>query len=233
MAFVLVTRGHVRIDALYGDFSPFVRALLDLVALIGLAILVIALARPRLGAGLRQSLGLEPLQHAAARTPGLSAAAVVLRLRAVPPRHGASRSCARSMALVRGDYAKVAATIGVPSQDEEVKGELEGLGIKSEQAAERSLIHARHRPLPADRAARHQRSGRRRHGRAGPGAQPVLFVDAPLPGDGRHHLELQLRIHPDRHSDVRHAGRGAAARQALPCASTMPSPNGCPGCRAA
>ena len=44
MAFVLVTRGHVRIDALYGMFSPFVRALLDLVALIGLAVLVVALA---------------------------------------------------------------------------------------------------------------------------------------------------------------------------------------------
>ena len=44
MAFVLVTRGHVRIDALYGAFSPFVRAVLDFVALVGLAVLVIALA---------------------------------------------------------------------------------------------------------------------------------------------------------------------------------------------
>ena len=43
MAFVLVTRGHVRIDALYGGFSPFVRAVFDLVALTGLAVLVIAL----------------------------------------------------------------------------------------------------------------------------------------------------------------------------------------------
>ena len=85
MAFVLVTRGHVRIDALYGGFSPFVRAVLDLVALVGLAVLVIALTDRCLGAGLRQSLGLEPLQHAAARPPGLSAAAVVLRLRAVSP----------------------------------------------------------------------------------------------------------------------------------------------------
>jgi hypothetical protein len=39
------------------------------------------------------------------------------------------------LALVRGDYAKVAATVGVPSQDEEVKGELEGLGIKPEASA--------------------------------------------------------------------------------------------------
>jgi hypothetical protein len=39
------------------------------------------------------------------------------------------------LALVRGDYAKVSATAGVPSQDEEVKGELEGLGIKPDQEA--------------------------------------------------------------------------------------------------
>ena len=43
MAFVLVTRGHVRIDALYGGFSPKVRAVFDLVALAGLAVLVISL----------------------------------------------------------------------------------------------------------------------------------------------------------------------------------------------
>jgi hypothetical protein len=39
------------------------------------------------------------------------------------------------LALVRGDFTKVAATVGVPSQDEEVKGELEGLGIKAEASA--------------------------------------------------------------------------------------------------
>ena len=84
MAFVLVTRGHVRIDALYGGFSPKVRAVFDLVALVGLAVLVDRAHRPFLGAGLRQPLRLESLQHAAARPPALSAAAVVLRLRAVP-----------------------------------------------------------------------------------------------------------------------------------------------------
>ena len=43
-------------------------------------------------------------------------------------------ACLRAVtAFARGDYAKVAATAGVPSQDEEVRGELEGLGIKSEQ----------------------------------------------------------------------------------------------------
>jgi len=137
MAFVLVTRGHVRIDALYGTFSPFVRALLDLVALTGLAILVIALADRawellfdnltgwnRSNTPLRVPLAYPQLPWFLGFAFFLFALAIAL-VRAV-------------VALIAGDYAKVAATIGVPSQDEEVKGELEGLGIKAEHAAERS-----------------------------------------------------------------------------------------------
>jgi len=137
MAFVMVTRGHVRIDALYGGFSPFVRAVLDLVALAGLAILVIALTErswelvsDNLSGWNRSNTPLRvPLPY-----PQLPwffgfalflVAIIIAALRA-------------SIALVRGDYAKVSATIGVPSQDEEVKGELEGLGIRSEQTAERT-----------------------------------------------------------------------------------------------
>ena len=137
MAFVMVTRGHVRIDALYGAFSPFVRAILDFVALIGLAILVIALTdrswelvSDNLSGWNRSNTPLRvPLPY-----PQLPwffgfalflVAIIIAALRA-------------SIALVRGDYAKVAATVGVPSQDEEVKGELEGLGIRPEQTAERT-----------------------------------------------------------------------------------------------
>jgi TRAP-type C4-dicarboxylate transport system permease small subunit len=137
MAFVLVTRGHVRIDALYGTFSPFVRAILDFAALVGLAILVIALTdrswelvSDNLSGWNRSNTPLRvPLPY-----PQLPwffgfalflVAIVIAALRA-------------SIALVRGDYAKVSATVGVPSQDEEVKGELEGLGIRSEQTAERT-----------------------------------------------------------------------------------------------
>ena len=44
------------------------------------------------------------------------------------------------LALVRGDYAKVAATVGASfRQDEEVKGELEGLGIKPEASAGKTV----------------------------------------------------------------------------------------------
>ena len=43
MAHVLVNRGHVRIDALYGRLSARVRALLDLFALLALGLFVAAL----------------------------------------------------------------------------------------------------------------------------------------------------------------------------------------------
>ena len=134
MAFVLVTRGHVRIDALYGIFSPFVRALLDLVALIGLATLVIALA-DRAWEILSDNLAGWNRSNTPLRVPlvypqlpwflGFAFfvfALIIALVRAVA-------------ALVGGDYAKVAATIGVPSQDEEVKTELKGLDIKAEHAA--------------------------------------------------------------------------------------------------
>ena len=137
MAYVLVTRGHVRIDALYGAFSARVRAILDLVALVGLAILVVALAdraweltSDNLAGWNRSNTPLRiPLAYA--QLPWFFGfaffffAMVIAMVRAL-------------IALVSGDYAKVSATIGVPSQDEEVKGELEGLGIKAEQAPERA-----------------------------------------------------------------------------------------------
>jgi TRAP-type C4-dicarboxylate transport system permease small subunit len=137
MAYVLVTRGHVRIDALYGAFSARVRAILDLVALVALAILVVALAdraweltSDNLAGWNRSNTPLRiPLAYA--QLPWFFGFAFFLLAMVV--------AMARALiALVSGDYPKVAATIGVPSQDEEVKGELEGLGIKAEQAPERA-----------------------------------------------------------------------------------------------
>jgi TRAP-type C4-dicarboxylate transport system permease small subunit len=137
MAFVLVTRGHVRIDALYGGFSPFVRAVLDLLALAGLAVLVIALAdrswelvSDNLSGWNRSNTPLRvPLPYP--QLPWFFGFALFLVAIAI----AAMRA---SIAMVRGDYAKVSATVGVPSQDEEVKGELEGLGIKADAAAEKT-----------------------------------------------------------------------------------------------
>ncbi len=132
MAFVLVTRGHVRIDALYGGFSPKVRAVFDLVALAGLAVLVIALTdrswelvSDNLSGWNRSNTPLRvPLPYP--QLPWFFGFVLFLLALTI--------ACLRAVAaFARGDYAKVAATAGVPSQDEEVKGELEGLGIKSEQ----------------------------------------------------------------------------------------------------
>jgi len=137
MAFVLGTRGHVRIDALYGAFSPRVRALLDVVALFGLAILVATLADraweltyANLSGWNRSNTPLRiPLAYA--QLPWFFGFAFFFLALAV--------AMLRSLlALARGDLAKVSATIGVPSQDEEVRGELEGLGIRSEQAVEKA-----------------------------------------------------------------------------------------------
>jgi TRAP-type C4-dicarboxylate transport system permease small subunit len=129
MAFVLVTRGHVRIDALYGIFSPFVRAIFDLVALLFLAVLVIALAdrawelvADNLQGWNRSNTPLRvPLPYP--QLPWFFGFALFLLAIAI----AALRAL---LALILGDYAKVAVTVGVPSQDDEVKGELEGLGIK-------------------------------------------------------------------------------------------------------
>jgi TRAP-type C4-dicarboxylate transport system permease small subunit len=129
MAFVLVSRGHVRIDALYGAFPAGFRALLDIVALLGLAILVVALVdrsweilSDNFRGWNRSNTPLRiPLAYAQA--PWFFGWAVFLLalaaafLRAV-------------VALGRGDLAKVNATVGVPSQDEEIKGELETYGIE-------------------------------------------------------------------------------------------------------
>ena len=132
MAFVLVTRGHVRIDALYGGFSPKVRAVFDLVALAGLAVLVIALTdrswelvSDNLSGWNRSNTPLRvPLPYP--QLPWFFGFVLFLLALTI--------ACLRAVtAFARGDYAKVAATAGVPSQDEEVRGELEGLGIKSEQ----------------------------------------------------------------------------------------------------
>ncbi|MGE0848383.1 MAG: TRAP transporter small permease subunit [Hyphomicrobiaceae bacterium] len=137
MAYVLVTRGHVRIDALYGAFSARVRAILDLVALVALAILVVALAdraweltSDNLAGWNRSNTPLR-IPLAFPQLPWFFGFAFFLLAMVI--------AMVRALvALVSGDYPKVAATIGVPSQDEEIKGELEGLGIKAEQAPERA-----------------------------------------------------------------------------------------------
>ena len=110
---MLVTRGHVRIDALYGGFSPNVRAVFDLVALAGLAILVVALTdrswelvSDNLSGWNRSNTPLRvPLPYP--QLPWFFGFVLFLLALVV--------ACLRAViAFVRGDYAKVAATAGSP-----------------------------------------------------------------------------------------------------------------------
>jgi TRAP-type C4-dicarboxylate transport system permease small subunit len=132
MAHVLVTRGHVRIDALYGLFSRRTQVLLDLFALIILCVFVGALldrawdvAFTSYSEHIRSNTPLRvPL--AWAQLPwfaGLALFALALTLAVLRT----------TMALMRGDYATVAATAGAISQDEEVENELEDLGIAKDR----------------------------------------------------------------------------------------------------
>ncbi|MBI3198999.1 MAG: TRAP transporter small permease [Rhodospirillales bacterium] len=128
LAHVLVTRGHVRIDALYGHFPARARAVLDIVALLVLGI--VALAMLDRSFDLVHSNFVEwNRSNTPLRTP--------LSLPQMPWVFGLALfmfsicvALARaSIALARGDLATVSQTAGVASQDEEIESELASLGI--------------------------------------------------------------------------------------------------------
>jgi TRAP-type C4-dicarboxylate transport system permease small subunit len=133
MAHVLVTRGHVRIDALYGRLPAQVRSLLDLFALLTMALFVAVLlerawdlAFASYSEGLRSNTPLR-LPLAWAQLPWLAGIAlffIALILAVV-------RTVA---ALARGDQSAVAQIAGAATQDEEIASELSGLGLRSEKA---------------------------------------------------------------------------------------------------
>jgi TRAP-type C4-dicarboxylate transport system permease small subunit len=135
MAHVLVTRGHVRIDALYGFFSRRTRVLLDLFALVVLGIFVAALLERAWDAAwtsyIEQIRSNTPLRIplAWAQLPwfgGIALFAVALVLAVLRT----------LLALLRGDYATASATSSAVTQDEEVESELEGLGIGRDKAGQ-------------------------------------------------------------------------------------------------
>jgi TRAP-type C4-dicarboxylate transport system permease small subunit len=130
LAHVLVTRGHVRIDALYAHLGPRTRVLLDLFALIVLGIFVAALLERAWDvastSAIEQIRSNTPLRIplAWAQLPWLGgialfALALVLAI------------LRTLLALVRGDYATAAATASAVTQNEEVETELEGLGLSA------------------------------------------------------------------------------------------------------
>jgi TRAP-type C4-dicarboxylate transport system permease small subunit len=125
---VLVTRGHVRIDALYQHLGRRTRVLLDLLALIVLGIFVAALLERAWDvastSAVEQIRSNTPLRIplAWAQVPwfgGIALFALALVLAVLRT----------LLALARGDYATAAATSSAVTQDEEVETELEGLGI--------------------------------------------------------------------------------------------------------
>jgi TRAP-type C4-dicarboxylate transport system permease small subunit len=134
MAYVLVTRGHVRIDALYGVFSRRTRIVLDLLALIVLGIFLAALLERAWDLALtsytEQIRSNTPLRIplAWAQLPwffGFALFGVALVLAVLRT----------LLALLRGDIATAAATSSAVTQDEEVESELKGLGIGKDREA--------------------------------------------------------------------------------------------------
>jgi TRAP-type mannitol/chloroaromatic compound transport system permease small subunit len=135
MAHALVTRGHVRIDALYGVFSRRTRVLLDLLALVVLGIFVAALLERAWDAAwtsyIEQIRSNTPLRIplAWAQLPwfgGIALFAMTLVLAVLRT----------LLALLRGDYATASATSSAVTQDEEVESELQGLGIGKDRAGQ-------------------------------------------------------------------------------------------------
>jgi TRAP-type C4-dicarboxylate transport system permease small subunit len=133
MAHVLVTRGHVRIDALYGYFAPRTRVLLDLFALLVLGIFAAALLERVWDVASTsyieeiRSNSPQRLPLAWAQVPWFAGIALFFLALVL----AFLRSAA---ALLRGDYAAAAAIAGAASQDEEIESELQGLGIQREEA---------------------------------------------------------------------------------------------------
>ena len=128
MAYVLVHRGHVRIDVLYGQFGPTTRAVMDIVALLVMFVFVSALferaidvATTSYAEGIRSNTNLR-IPLAWSQIPwafgiGLFFLAILVAL---------IRSIA---AALSGDWGAVNAISGVATTEEEIEAELKGLDV--------------------------------------------------------------------------------------------------------
>lgn len=129
MAYVLVTKGHVRIDVLYIQFGPKVRAVMDVIALIVMAIFVSAVLERAIDVAstsyveeIRSNTQLR-IQLAWSQIPwafgiGMFFVAILLAL---------FRSVA---AMLSGDFALVNAIAGASSAEDEINAETQGLDIR-------------------------------------------------------------------------------------------------------
>ena len=130
MAYVMVTKGHVRIDVLYAQFGPKARAAMDLIALLVMAIFVTAVLERAINVAstsyieqIRSNTQLR-IPLAWSQIPwafgiGLFFFAIVLAF---------IRSVA---AILKGDFATVNAIAGVSTTEEEIQAETKGLDVRS------------------------------------------------------------------------------------------------------
>lgn len=133
MAHVLVTRGHVRIDALYARLPAPARALLDLLALLVLGLFVAVLLERTWDVAwtshveaLRSNTPLR-LPLAWAQLPWVAGIALFFLALVL----AVLRSVA---ALLRGDYAALTGIAGAATRDEEIASGIEGLDLRAAKA---------------------------------------------------------------------------------------------------
>lgn len=130
MAYVLVTRGHIRIDAVYTWLNRRAQLLCDFIAMIALGLFVVIIAYHSVVLGIHDLVDSvrsnTPLRIPLAYVQLPWAAGFVLFIVALflALLRGAA-------ALIQGDYRVAQETIGIPSQGEEISAELEGLGISA------------------------------------------------------------------------------------------------------
>lgn len=133
MAYVLITKGHVRIDALYGLFGARARAIMDMVALLVLGLFV-AVFLERSFVLMQSNFLSDVHSNTTLRIPlaipqGAWVLGFALFMLAIIV------AFVRSLAaLLQGDFRRVGEIAGAASQDEEIEAELEGLGIRKSTA---------------------------------------------------------------------------------------------------
>jgi TRAP-type mannitol/chloroaromatic compound transport system permease small subunit len=130
LAYVLVAKGHVRIDVLYIQFGSVARAIMDLIALLVMAIFVSALLERAIDVAstsyveqIRSNTQLR-IPLAWAQIPwafgiGLFYLAIIVAL---------IRTIA---AIAKGDWVGVNNLAGVATTEEEIEAELKGLDVRS------------------------------------------------------------------------------------------------------
>jgi TRAP-type C4-dicarboxylate transport system permease small subunit len=135
LAHVLVNRGHVRIDVLYIQFSPQARAIMDIVALLVMAIFVAALLERAIDVAttsyVEQIRSNTQLRIPLAWSQIPWAFGIALFFLAILV--ALIRSIA---AIATGDWAAVNQISGVATTEEEIETELKGLDVRTNRPRE-------------------------------------------------------------------------------------------------